>query len=188
MSPSECVRGNRIVDTVEIALHGPLSMIVTGYKLEDRNKNKPPKVEKYVEIPQTKEELLSLNEASARLPYTPRIPGYLPEGFKLDKIKLRTIGTGVSILTLFYVDQGGKSFSLDEQNIVGDMGFGSTYDRDDTIVSRVQISKNSTGIIKDMKGKLAEIPWIENDIYFVLYGELPAKEAVKVARSLEELR
>lgn|GEM_PF-1966828 len=180
------IRG-RIMESVRIALKGPLSMIVTGYKLEDRNKNKPPVIENLVEVPQTEEELLSLNEASSKVPFRVLAPGYLPTGFKLEKIKLIKFTPDNSLLILTYTGPSGKYLELREEKLTGDMGLGSAYDSDDTEVSEVKIKENVTALVKHMKKKLVHVIWFEENMHFDLFGELPLEEAIKVAKSLKEI-
>jgi len=178
--------GYKVMDGITVLLHGTEMNLRGGVASDEVTKPSPPPGEGK-EIPMEPPAVVTLEKAREQAPFPLKIPGYLPEGYRLEKVIYQKQSTYTVQVEMEYKEPGGKYFTLTQFNFIGEMGTGYVYDREDTTIKDVPIGPCRAKLAEHKSG-FVHLMWVDGQTGLNLDGRLSAQEAIKIAASMYEHR
>jgi hypothetical protein len=143
----------------------------------------PPKVFEVAEPEPEKE--MSLEEIKQTATFRPFVPAYLPDGYVLKRATYQVIYKESSRVYLEYDGGVDVPLRIEQRNILGQMGAGVGFDKDDAEAKQIQINGNPALLIVFKRGH-AGLMWMQNSIQIDISGQISAGEIVKIAESMRQ--
>ncbi|MEW6424647.1 MAG: DUF4367 domain-containing protein [Bacillota bacterium] len=176
--------GYKVMDGITVLLRGTEMNLRGGVTSDDATKPPPPP-EEGKEIAAEPPAVVTLEKAREQAPFPLKIPGYLPEGYRLEKVLYQKQSAYTAQVEMEYKGPGGKYFTLTQFNFTGELGTGYVYDREDTTIKDVPIGPCRAKLAEHKSG-FVHLMWIDGQTGLNLDGRLSAREAIKIAASLYE--
>lgn len=136
------------------------------------------------ETPQERE-YLDFEKAQEGLPFAIKRPGYLPEGYRLEKIKRADYGHGFFKVSQYY-SRGNDYLLLTQENCLEENRQGVMYDTDDTTVREIKVRDLPAMLLVREKDGWASVLWNEGALTCRIAGIATPEEIVKTAESLNK--
>lgn len=137
-----------------------------------------------VPAPPTSEPGLALlEEIKTQVPYTIKMPAFIPEGYELAGYRYEP--PPYWVLTLHYQDDG-RFLRFKQMDFEGAQDFGSAMvvDIEDSFVTEVQIGGAVGTLVERKKGDWVLVKWVEGSVLYELSGHISPEEALKSAESV----
>ncbi|MGB9904903.1 MAG: DUF4367 domain-containing protein [Desulfotomaculales bacterium] len=178
--------GYKVIDGITVLLGGTEVNLRGGVVSDDATKPSPPP-EEGKEIPAEPPAVVTLEQAREQAPFPLKIPGYLPEGYRLEKVLYQKQSAYTVQVEMEYKGPKEEYFTLTQFNFTGELGTGYVYDREDTIIKDVPIGPFRAKLAEHKSG-FVHLMWIDGQTGLNLDGRISAREAIKIAASLYEHR
>lgn len=128
---------------------------------------------------------LSMDEIRKVAVFRPFIPSYLPAGYQLKRSTYQVLYQNSARVYLEY--DGGQEIPLriEQENILGPMGAGIGFNKDDAEARQVKIN-GYPGVLIVFKRGHASLIWMQNNVRIDLSGPVSAEEITKIAESMHQ--
>ncbi|OAT79501.1 DUF4367 domain-containing protein [Desulfotomaculum copahuensis] len=174
--------GYKVMDGITELLYGSQMNLRGGVTSEDATKPPPPPGE-IKEIKMEPPSVVTLKQAREQSPFPLKVPGYLPPGYRLEKVTYQKQSPYTAQIFMEYNGPGNKYFNITQFNFNGELGTGFGYDKEDTTIKNVTIGPCQAKLALH-KNELIHLMWIDGYISLDLDGRLSARDAEQIADSM----
>lgn len=124
-----------------------------------------------------------VEEARGVIPFTFRIPGYVPQGYKLESITYSGDSQETGEVVVRYKSDEGE-FMITENRLLGEFATSSYFKSEEATVKEIDIN-GEEGTLISFKNGYNEVEYYSLGFNTRIIGKLDSQEIIKIAESLQ---